>query len=149
MKDPAGYVLDASVLVAGIHSADQHHAEARTALSWVTQRKAPIYLPAIALSEIAAAIARGTGDSQQAKRDVNLIHSIPGMEFVAVDVELGAIAAEIAGDFRIRGCDAVYVALAQVLDVALITLDRQQRQRTPTIVASYTPGELSDQLGLP
>ena len=48
---------------------------------------------------------------------------------------LAARAAEIAIERRIRGCEAVYVALAEASGLPLLTLDRQQRERSAGLVA--------------
>ena len=141
MTQPTGYVIDASVLVAGIHPGEMHHAEARLALARLTQQQVTLFLPTIALAEVAAAIARGTGSTEQANRDVALIRRLAGVEIVSVTVALGELAADIAARQHIRGCDAVYVALAQELGAALITLDRQQRQRTPPTVTTLSPSQ--------
>ena len=45
----------------------------------------------------------------------------------------------VASSKRIRGCDAIYVALAQHLGIPLISLDREQRERAPEDVAVLTP----------
>lgn len=37
---------------------------------------------------------------------------------------------------------AVYVALAQALEAALVTLDYQQRQCVPDVITAYAPAEL-------
>jgi predicted nucleic acid-binding protein len=39
----------------------------------------------------------------------------------------------------IRGCDAIYVALAEDLGTELVTLDRQQRERGSAIVPTREP----------
>ncbi len=65
----------------------------------------------------------------------------PDLQRVAVDVALGDLAAEIAAKQRIRGCDAVYVALAYTEQAVLITLDGQQRERAPSAVPAHTPAQ--------
>jgi len=52
-----------------------------------------------------------------------------------------AMAAEIAAQYQIRSCDAVYVALAQERGAILITLDRQQRERVPAFIVARSPAE--------
>lgn len=147
MNEASTYVLDASVLVAGIRPAEPFHREARLTIEWLTQRQKRICLPALVLAEVTAAIVRGMGSTQQAMKDMLLVQNLPGVQFIAVDVELGIFAAEMAASQRIRGCDAVYVALALTFDATLITLDRQQRERAPSYVEALTPGELLDTLG--
>ena len=51
----------------------------------------------------------------------------------------GQQAAQIAADYKIRGCDAIYVALAQQLDDYLITLDNQQYTRGAYIIDTRRP----------
>jgi predicted nucleic acid-binding protein len=48
-------------------------------------------------------------------------------------------AASVAAEHRIRGCDAVYIALADQLDDVLVTLDRQQLERGAAVVAVREP----------
>ena len=50
------------------------------------------------------------------------------MPLYDVDDELIAHATTIAIGRRVRGTDAIYVALAEMHDVPLITWDRQQAQ---------------------
>jgi len=58
-----------------------------------------------------------------------------------VDAALGDLTAEIAAKQRIRGCDAVYVALAFVEQAVLVTLDGQQRERAPSGVTACSPAQ--------
>ena len=77
-------------------------------------------------TELGAAISRGLGDPVLARKvvaelvDEGVIHLIP------VDARLAERAAAIAIDHRIRGCDAVYVALAEALGEALVTFVQRQ-----------------------
>lgn len=50
-------------------------------------------------------------------------------------------AAEIAGDYALRGADAIYVAVAQRHGTTLVSLDREQRERAAPVVATATPAE--------
>ena len=61
------------------------------------------------------------------------------IELVPVTLALAEQAAVIAGDFRIRGCDAIYVALASQLEDCLVTLDQQQLERAAAIVDIRKP----------
>ena len=135
-------VVDTSVLVAGMRPSEIYHTESRTLLEMLGHKHHSFYLPIIALAEVAAAISRVTDNTEQAHREVALVRQLPGLILVPVDVTLGEQAAMIAAGYRIRGCDAVYVALALTLNATLITLDRQQCERSPQIVIAKTPGEL-------
>ncbi len=133
------YIIDASVHIADMRPSEPHHPEARAFLDYVRQSGEPAYGPIIVLAEVAAGIARGTGRPGLARRLTGLLQRIPNFAFVPVDETLGELAAEIAAVHQIRGCDAVYVALAQQLSAPLVTLDSEQRQRAPVAVAAQTP----------
>ncbi len=143
---PHAIVIDASVLVAGMRPGEAHFASARTVLELLTREESTLYIPTIALAEVAAAIARGTASTEQAESDVALVRELPGVHILAVDHQLGDQAAILAAHQQIRGCDAVYVGLAQSRQVPLLTLDRQQLQRTPDTVTAKTPAELIEDL---
>jgi predicted nucleic acid-binding protein len=46
---------------------------------------------------------------------------------------------EIAVDHQIRGCDAIYVALADQMKDELVTLDKQQFERGSAVVKTREP----------
>jgi predicted nucleic acid-binding protein len=135
------YVIDASVHVADARPHEPHHAEARALLARVAAEQRAVYLPTIVLAEIAAAISRGTGRPTLARRLIATLQRVPHFQFVPVDDALGQLAAELAAERQIHGCDAVYVALAQRQGATLITLDCQQRERVPPGIVAHTPAE--------
>lgn len=135
------YVIDASVHVADARPQEPHHAEARALLTRVAEQNIPVFLPEIVLAEIAAGISRGTGQIAVAQRLVDVLRRVPQFVFVPIEPTLGDLAAEVATKNQVRGCDAVYVALAQQHDAILITLDRQQRERVPAQVVARSPAE--------
>lgn len=141
------YVIDASVHVADMRPGEPHHAEARAFFRRVAGERKPVYLPAIILPEVAAAISRGTGEPALARRLTSAMQRIPHFEIVPIDQDLGRLAAALAADHQIRGCDAVYVALAQERGARLITLDRQQRGRVPASVVARSPAEELSEIG--
>jgi predicted nucleic acid-binding protein len=137
----AAFVVDASVFVADARPPEPHHVDANRLLETLAVQRCVLHLPAIALAEMAAALARGTKDANLARAAVDLYRHWPGVRIRTVDERLAEIAAEIAAEYRLRGCDAVYVALAYVERAVLITLDGQQRERTPPILRALTPGQ--------
>jgi hypothetical protein len=56
-------------------------------------------------------------------------------------LENAHLAAELAADSQVRGCDPVYVALALQYSALLITLDREQQARVPSGIAARTPAQ--------
>lgn len=144
MSSGPAYVIDASVFVADALPPQPFHPDANRLLTLLTARRSVVYVPILALAEIAAAITRGLDDPHLAREAVKMYRAWPGVHIIFVDESLGNLAAEVAATYRIRGCDAVYVALAQMKHAVLITLDGQQRERAPAQVRARTPaGELA------
>ena len=132
-------VIDASVYVALISTHEKDHA---SSWAWFEQAQAahePIAAPVILLAEVAAALSRGTGDPVLAQRVVQQLKRSGVIELIPVTLVMAERAAIIAADHRIRGCDAVYIALADQLSDCLVTLDRQQLERGAAIVTTREP----------
>jgi predicted nucleic acid-binding protein len=135
------YVVDASVHVADARPQDPNHAEARAFLDRVAADGCAVLVPTIVLAEVASAISRGMGYPDVARRVTAVLRRQPHCQFVPVDGLLGDLAAGVAADSQIRGCDAVYVALALQHGAVLITLDREQQTRAPHDVDARTPAQ--------
>jgi len=132
-------VVDASVWVSRLVPQDVHHQASR---HWLERHVASgdvLVAPIILLAELAGAIARRTGERELASLAVDRLLHIPGLRLVPVDHGLGREAAGLAGDLRLRGADAVYVAVARRLSVPLVTWDGEQLDRAKELVVVQTP----------
>lgn len=134
------YVIDASVYVARFRRSEPGYGESAAFLRQLDVAEWQVYLPTIVRPEVAGNIARGAGKPAFARRALAILFR-PYVEIVTVDDRLSHQAAELAVQSSIRGCDAVYVALAQMRHAILITLDQEQRQRVPPNVVARTPAE--------
>jgi predicted nucleic acid-binding protein len=132
-------VIDASVYVALINANESQHAN-----SWAWFQQAQLTqeflsAPVILLAEIAAALSRGMNNPLLAQRIVKqLVHS-KVIDLVPVTPAMAERAATIAANHQIRGCDAIYLALAEQLDDILVTLDQQQLERGAAVVTTRQP----------
>ena len=132
-------VLDASVYIALINAHEKDHARSWIWFEQVQKAQEPIVAPVILLAEVAAALSRGLGDAALAHRVVQQLRQSEIIELVPVTLTLAQQAAALAAGHRIRGCDAVYVAMADQLGDCLVTLDRQQLERGAAIVDTREP----------
>jgi predicted nucleic acid-binding protein len=131
-------VIDASVYIALINAHEKDH---MTSWAWFEQAQAarePIVAPVILLAEVAAALSQGIG-ALLAHRVLGQLKHSRLIELVPVTLAMAERAAAIAADQRIRGCDAIYVALADQSGDCLITLDRGQLERSAAIVSAREP----------
>ena len=133
------FVVDASVWVASYRTQDQHHFESQQWIREVITSGDTILGPAILLAEVAGALARLSGDTSGALAPVENMRRFPKFELAVASKELADLSAQIAAELRLRGADAVYVAVAVQRGVPLITFDDQQRNRASQRVRTATP----------
>lgn len=135
-------VVDASVWVSRFSTDDQQHAASRAWLDRYLLNDGDVTCPVIVLAEVAGGVARRTGRTRLAERAVDDILRLSGVRLVRVDFSLAAEAAQLATSLRLRGADAIYVATAHRLGIPLVTWDREQRERSASVIATYEPGAI-------
>lgn len=131
--------MDASVWVSRFVPSDVHHP---ASLAWLHQHLSAgnvAVAPTLLLAEVGGAIARRSDDSQLAQQLVAGLRQLPGLRWVALTIDVRDRAAYLAASLRLRGADAVYVALAHRLSIPLITWDGEQLTRTGPAIAARTP----------
>ena len=55
-----------------------------------------------------------------------------------LDKELLDTSVDLAARYRLRGADAIYVAVAHIANSTLVTLDNEQRHRAADLVPTMT-----------
>ncbi len=135
----ADVVLDASVWVACLVPKDVHHASSRDWLSRHLADASTTVVPALALPEVSGPIARRTASTRLGRRAAAALRRLPGVRIVPLDRELADTAERLAAEARLRGADAVYVAVAYRLGLPLVTWDEQQIERGTAVVTVCTP----------
>jgi predicted nucleic acid-binding protein len=119
-------VVDASVQVALLRDLDPHRPAVRAWYRQAIADQEPLCAPAILLAELGAALGRGLVDAALARRAVQALLDDGIVTMVPVDADVAARAADLAAERGLRGCDAVYVAVAAQRGEPLVTLDRRQ-----------------------
>jgi predicted nucleic acid-binding protein len=136
---PPVVVIDASVWVAFFLRMDVSHA---ASYQWIDQHTAKggiIVAPAILLTEVAAAISRRLGQPQTAINAANTIEQLSSTQVLPMDSILMQEATNIAATLRLRGADAIYVAVAKQLNIPLLTWDTEQLTRPVGVITTMTP----------
>ena len=132
-------VVDASVWVSRLIDHDVNH---DASLLWIERYIAEggfLVAPALILVEVAAAISRQMGEIDLAKETARNLDSASEMHIVPLDNALVQAAVEVAADLQLRAGDAIYVAVAQQLNIPLVSWDREQLDRAGSLITTYTP----------
>lgn len=98
-----------------------------------------IAAPVLLLVEVAGAVTRRTGDADQGERAAIDLVDDSGVVLIDIDSGLAIESAKLASSLRLRGADAIYVAVAKRLGVPLITWDAEQRERAAFEISVFTP----------
>jgi predicted nucleic acid-binding protein len=141
-------VIDANVWVSALLPHELRHAVSSDWIARNTTRGSVAACPVIVLPEVAGALSRQLGNSQIAAEAIRDMRVLSGLNLVPIDEALALEAAEIARDLRLRGADAVYVALAARLSLPLVTWDQDMLDRAAGHIEVRTPGP-GDRLGDP
>lgn len=132
-------IIDASVWIASVLAEDAHHATSLTFMRRFVSEGLIATHPSLVWPEIAGALARRTGDAQLGMKVATDIASKPWIESMAVDVPIAGEAMRLAARLRLRGADAIYVALAVTRRMPLITLDAEILERGRAVAKILTP----------
>lgn len=131
-------VIDASVWVSYLIPQDVNHGVTVSWLDRYLDAEQVLIAPTVVLPEVSGAIARrvSTTDGHRAR---TLLQQIDLLRFVAVDDTLADQAAQLACDLHLKGADAVYVAVADALGLALISWDGEHVTRAAQRIRVYSP----------
>ena len=135
------YTVDASVFLSAFNPYEVGHEASHRFLAGLQEQAVPIIVPLVLLPELAAAVSRGREDEALAREFATALTRLPHLVWVSLDSTLARQAADVAAQYRLRGSDAVYAAVALRFGATLITLDGEQRERVEAVLAARTPAE--------
>jgi predicted nucleic acid-binding protein len=118
---------------------EEGHAESLAILAAIQQGGDPVIVPTLLLPEIASAVARASNDDAGALQYANATAALPHLTLVSLTPTTARQAAELAANHRVRGADAVYLAVARRYGTTLVSRDEEQRSRGSAVVICQTP----------
>lgn len=131
-------IVDASVLVAFLQPTDVNHLRS---LHWFEGlvEDTVLYAPTIVLPEVASGLRRGRATPQDVLATLRIMEDEHQIALRPVTMTLAQRAAELVAELGLRGCDAVYVALAEQRGEPLISLDRRQLEQASAVIEAREP----------
>ena len=131
-------VVDASVMTAVYVSKDVQHTASRDWLRRYVLGGGEIVAPWLMAVEVAASVARRT-QPVRGHAALRGVQQLSALRFVTVNRALHLRAATIGAELSIKGPDSIYVAVAERLEVPLISWDGEHNTRATAVIAVYTP----------
>lgn len=132
-------IIDASVWIASVLQDEPRHRDCLVFLHRLVLEQRIATVPLLAWAEIAGALARRCQDAALGRKVVDTIAAKTWVNGVAIDQTLANEAARLAAELRLRGADAVYVALAALRREPLVSLDDEMIERAAPAVDALTP----------
>lgn len=139
MALPGPFTVDASVFLNAFNPRETGHAFSRELLGVLQTKTIPIIVPTLLLPEVAAAVSRGRQDHRLAQAFADTVARWPQLLLLPLDQTLASQAVAVAAVHRLRGSDAVYVAVALRFGVPLVSLDQEQLTRAAAVLTTLTP----------
>jgi len=132
-------IVDASVWIASVLNEDAHHQVSLAFMHRFVKERQIATVPLLVWAEIAGAVARRTGDTDRGMKVAELISAKIWVRGVPLDDSLASESMRLAARLRLRGADAIYVALAAACNEPLITLDAEMLERARGVAEAFTP----------
>jgi predicted nucleic acid-binding protein len=130
------YTIDASVWVAAVQSAEPASVASMQAIA--SAAISGIVCPTLVYAEVAGALGRVMSE----RAGLETAKALAGIaELLPVTMDIAGRAGAIAASARIRGANAVYLAVADSQKAILITLDKEQLARAPSRLKAMTPAD--------
>jgi predicted nucleic acid-binding protein len=133
------YCLDASVIVNSQRPKEPYFSKSKAFLDLLKNKNLKAFLPEIAIPEITSAIFRATKNPRIAYEFTMALREVPNFSFVPIDNHLANLAAWIISKTGLKGSDSIYVALAFDYNLELITLDKEQLEKSKKFIRVKRP----------
>ncbi len=133
--------IDANVFVSARVRTEANQVASDQFLKRAAAMAVEIYCPTLVLPETAAAVIRATNRAVLPVLVRVQIETFPNLSLEELTADRACRSADIAVTCRLRGADAVYVAVAQEYGTTLITWDAEVLARGAAAVTAMTPAD--------
>ncbi len=133
------FCIDASVIVSAANPKEPYFSQSKDFLAQIREKDLKVFLPEIIIPEITSGLFRAIGDSKIAYELALFFRNVPNFSFVTVDSRLANLASWVICKTNLKSADAIYVALAFDYNLELITLDKEQLEKSKKLVKVRRP----------
>lgn len=137
MRTPV--TVDASVFVNALSPDEDESDKSAQFISRLKHEGVVLIQPTLFIPEVVASVARKQDSANIALEILPELKKLPKLTLVDLDNDFADFASEVAANHRLRGSDAVYAAVALRFGTEFITLDKEQLDRLPKVVAVRAP----------
>lgn len=135
----APVTVDASVFVNALSPDEDESDKSAQFISRLKHEGVVLIQPTLFIPEVVASVARKQDSANIALEILPELKKLPKLTLVDLDNDFADFASEVAANHRLRGSDAVYAAVALRFGTEFITLDKEQLDSLPKVVAVRAP----------
>jgi predicted nucleic acid-binding protein len=140
------FTIDTSVFISALSETEEAHEVSRAFFQALVGRPVIVIVPTLIYPEISGAVCRLSQNSVLAIDSLRILDLLPNLNIIPLDEHLARKAVVAACEGGMKGSDAVFVAVAERFDSVLVSLDTQQRLRSPSTTRALTPEEALSEL---
>lgn len=137
MRTPV--TVDASVFINALGPDEDGSDVSAEFISQLKQDGVALLQPTLFITEIVSSIARKQGSTDIALEVLKDLRKFPNLTLIDLDNNFTDFTSEVAANNRLCASDAVYAAVALRFGTELITLDREQLEGLPKVLAVRAP----------
>ncbi len=130
------YTIDSSVWVSAFLADEINHERAYAFLTTAIKNSSNIIIPVTVTIEVAMALAR-RGESVLADQALEFMLAIPSMQFVEITYSKMIDIIQAISSLKVRGMDAIVIAIAREYGSQLVTFDKELGQRAKGFVQTF------------
>jgi predicted nucleic acid-binding protein len=133
------FCIDASVIVSAANPKEPYFFQSRKFLLQLQKENSKVFLPEIIIPEITSGFLKAISDPETVYKLALSFRNVPNFSFIPVDKRIADLASWIICKTGLKGTDAIYVALALDYNLELITLDKDQLEKSKGIIKARKP----------
>jgi predicted nucleic acid-binding protein len=111
----------------------------RKFLLQLEKENSKVFLPEIIIPEITSGLLKAIRNPKTVYKLALSFRNVPNFSFIPVDKRIADLASWIICKTGLKGTDAIYVALALDFNLELITLDKDQLEKSEGIIKVRKP----------
>ena len=133
------YCIDASVIVSSQLPEEIYFNQSRAFLEKIAKSGEKVFLPEIVIPEITSGLFREVKNTSFILEYTQTLRGIPNFLFIPIDSHLADLSSWVITKTGLRAADALYVGLAFYYKLILITLDKDQLNKSNKLIEAKFP----------
>jgi len=135
-------VVDSNIFISSLDPKDIFHSECYPIFEKILNFEIEALCPALVLVETACVLRRRTNSLEVSRNVYKSLSSLPGINWFDITLAVAERACLIGAKTGLKGGDAIVLQVAEEHGIALLTKDKEIKQRAPAGILVVEPDEM-------